>query len=168
MDLVPILTTIILVGTMATLMLVIFTYSLYKVRGRRIQARQERRDAISRRRRRSTLKDASGTPRASLGEPTEALMYVPPTATASPKETAVVDDHHGGAGADEMERAGGVELPAQDVENASSEFSSREDALFWEYTGEGFVPVDPSTSASQTGVHARHHADQENEGCAWL
>lgn len=95
-------------------------------------------------------------------------MYVPPTATASEKDAAADDDLFGDEGADEVERAGGVELPAQDVENASSGFSSREDALFWEYTGEGFVPVDPSTPPSQTGVHAGRHADQESEGCAWL
>lgn len=173
MDLVQILTTIILVGTMATLMLVIFTYSLYKVRGRRtIQARQGRRDVISRRRRRSTLRDAAETTRASLGEPTEASMYIPPTAADSPQEAAAnaaedaEDDDDKGAG--EMKPAAGVEPPAQKRENASSGFSSREDALFLEYTGEGFVPVDPSTSPSQTGAHARHHVDRENEGCAWL
>lgn len=171
MDLVQILTTIILVGTMATLMLVIFTYSLYKVRGRRtIQARRERRDVISRRRRRSTLRDAAGTTRASLGEPTEASMYIPPTATDSPQESAAADaaEDNDDDGAGEMERAAGVEPPAKDLENASSRFSSHEDALFREYTGEGFVPVDPSIAPAQTGAHARRHVDSGNEGCAWL
>lgn len=164
MDLVPILTTIILVGTMATLMLVIFIYSLYKVRGRRtIQGSPKPKYLVSRRRKRTKLRDAGGAPRAPLGQPTEASMYVPPTPAPLPQELGGE-----GEGTTQESSAADDSPPAQGFGKTSSRFSAGNDALFLEYTGEGFVPVDPSASASRPSARTRSKADNENDGLAWL
>jgi heme/copper-type cytochrome/quinol oxidase subunit 2 len=141
MELVPILSTIILVGTIATFILAVAAYILYKVRERRAH------------------EDSAGTPQyvrephvlvapqqATLGVPVQQApstnVYVSPRVAAQPAQVKVAPQAP----------------PAQQLA------SEPQNSLFWEYTDEGFVPVQPDDAPQSESKEGK----KDDEGFAWL
>jgi len=139
MQLVPILSTIILVGTIATFILAVAAYILYKIRERR--AREE------------------GVVQTQYVQEPHVLVAPQQTTLAVPVQQA--------APATNVFVAPTVAAPAQPVVQTPAVVSGAADAqnsLFWEYTDEGFVPVQPEEAAQQ----AAKEEEQEEDGFAWL
>ncbi len=108
MELVPILSTIILVGTIATFLLAVFAYIMYKWRERQVHGEGPAIRPIER-------------------EP-HVLVTPQPPISETPQRP--------------------VEAPERVVSEAEERPRRRtRDSLFWEYTDEGFVPVQPRNSA---------------------
>ena len=138
MELVPILSTIILVGTIATFILAVAAYILYKIRERR--ARDESRPAGYTQPEPHVLVAPQVAGSLQMQPPAEANVYQSAPAAAA--------------------------IPAQYQPRQQQPQSS----LFWEYTDEGFVPVNPQEQAEPV-QHQRQPAraqQQEDEGYAWL
>jgi len=143
MELVPILSTIILVGTIATFILAVAAYVLYKIREQ--HAHEERSTATAIQREPHVLVTPQQQPAlamASQAQPAQTNVYVTPP--AQPATTVV-----------------STPAPAQ-VAQAQP---SVQNSLFWEYTDEGFVPVRPE---EQTVAQEAQQADQADDGYAWL
>jgi hypothetical protein len=140
MELVPILSTIILVGTIATFILAVAAYILYKIRERR--AREESRPAMYAQPEPHVL--VAPQVAASLQAPSEAALY-------APSRTQVIVNPN-------LQQQ---QQPAQRSQNS----------LFWEYTDEGFVPVNTQEEqASREPVRqpAPQQQQAQDEGYAWL
>ncbi len=193
MELVPILSTIILVGTIATFILAVFAYILYKVRERRTRESGTKREYVEARRRQQDNGSRQAIP--GIGQPSQASMYIAPTTTLPPQGPVVeVDDVHEAAPPSggwsqppflqrfaaapqpydrdtEGLRSQRIARPQPTYERAEvaptrrHEESREPSSLFWEYTDEGFVPVDPTKAPAP--VQKRRAADEE-EGSAWL
>ncbi len=139
MQLVPILSTIILVGTIATFILAVAAYVLYKIRERRtreegvVQTQYVQEPHVLVAPQQTTL----STPVQHAAPATN--VYVAPTVAAPAPQSSP---------------APAAPAPAADAHNS----------LFWEYTDEGFVPVQPDES----GKHAEKEDEQEEDGFAWL
>jgi hypothetical protein len=139
MQLVPILSTIILVGTLATFILAVSAYILYKMRekqGANVQAaphaqQQEQTHVVV-----SASQQSCGLPAAQSAQ-TPAPASIMPT-QAAPQQPLV---------------------PAQSPVQPEPQKS-----LFWEYTDEGFVPVQPRDE-SQMGQQME---EEQDDGFAWL
>jgi len=157
MELVPILSTIILVGTAATFLLAVFAYIMYKWR-----ERQERRDVPAQR-----TYDAQPhvlvTPRTEYAEPAPESFETP----RSPRQ----ESRSGYAESPSRQTTG--QAPSESVSQgpaapaAEGRFSRpKRESLFWEYTGEGFVPVEPlgQTEPDETGNRGR----EPGRGSAWI
>ena len=139
MELVPILSTIILVGTIATFILAVAAYILYKIRERR--AREESRPAMYAQPEPHVL--VAPQVSASLQAPAEAAMYAPSRA---------------------QHALGAPSMQQQQPQRSQN-------SLFWEYTDEGFVPVNPQEEqASREPVRQQAPQQQQaqDEGYAWL
>lgn len=137
MELVPILSTIILVGTIATFILAVAAYILYKIRERR--AREDR----------IATTQFVQEPHV-LVAPQQTTLSTP--AQQVPATNVFV--------APSM--AAPVAGPGVAAQPAAPEAQS---SLFWEYTDEGFVPVQPD----EAGASASGQDEQkEEEGFAWL
>lgn len=221
MELVPILSTIILVGTIATFILAVFAYILYKIRERRSRERAAEQRPYAEPRRQPAL----GTPQPALalpgamGQPAPASMYIAPTTTLPP-QGPVVEVHEareatppagGWTQPPQLEQAvavppayarprNGHSQPAPRLAPpqyetvqpprrtpapvaAGPEASSQQPgSMFWEYTDEGFVPVDPRQSAAReqqqrraeeeqrraTEAQRRRRDDENDDTSAWL
>lgn len=197
MELVPILSTIILVGTIATFILAVFAYILYKVRERRTReaAGQQRQYVEARRTQMAPAMRPAG-----IGQPSVASMYIAPTTTLPPQGPVVeVEDLReavapsGGwqqppsleravAAPPAFERAegNGHRRPAQRIarpqsqetieapRRLESEAGREPSSLFWEYTDEGFVPVDPTRSGKREEARTGQRRQEEDEDSAWL
>ncbi len=136
MELVPILSTIILVGTIATFILAVAAYILYKIRERR--ARESSRPAMYAQPEPHVL--VAPQTAMSLQAPAEASMYAPSRQQPS------------------------LQAPAAPSQRPQS-------SLFWEYTDEGFVPVNPQEEPQASREPSRQPAQQQqaqDEGYAWL
>lgn len=136
MELVPILSTIILVGTVATFILAVAAYILYKIREGRAQ--QEPRMAPVTAQEPHVLVTPQQPVEVLTGQPAPAQIFAPTTVVPPP----VVE-------------APPRLAPAQPEANA----------LFWELTDKGFVPV---RQQGGTASEAPPRAAAENEGYAWL
>lgn len=149
MELVPILSTIILVGTIATFILAVAAYILYKIRERR--AREE-----------GVVQTQSAPDSHVLVAPQQPQMIAQaqtqPQATpqtnvyvSQPREQQSRDQHQ-----QQVQTVPQVAAP-----------SSQQNSLFWEYTDEGFVPVRPEDAAKEQ--EERKQSEQSNDdGFAWL
>jgi len=123
MELVPILSTIILVGTIATFILAVAAYILYQIPERR----SGREYAPEERRR----------------EEPHVLVEPARRSAIGPRREAPAESFH-----DREQRAGGGRIPEYSRRGTGRETgreigpgSERNESLFWEYTDEGFVPV---------------------------
>ena len=199
MELVPILSTIILVGTIATFILAVFAYILYKVRERRTrEAAGQQRQYVEARR--TQMAPASRPVGAQIGQPTVASMYIAPTTPLPPQGPVVEVEHvheaappmggwqqppnleHAVAAPSGYDRAdsGSHRRPTQRIARShpqeaaeprrlESETGREPSSLFWEYTDEGFVPIDPSKSARREEARAgQRRTAEEDESSAWL
>lgn len=198
MELVPILSTIILVGTIATFILAVFAYILYKVRERRTREAGPQRQYVEARRQQQQVGGGRQTGPA-LGHASQASMYIAPTSTLPPQGPVVeVDNVHeaaplagGWSQPPRLERAVAApqpydhegdgrrsqriarQQPAYETAEAALprrrlEESREPSSLFWEYTDEGFVPVDPTKAPARGEQRRERHAPEEDEGSAWL
>jgi hypothetical protein len=198
MELVPILSTIILVGTVATFILAVFAYILYKVRERRTRNAAGRQSQYTGARR---TQIAPPTPvGAHIGQPMSASMYIAPTTSLPPQGPVIEVEHmreatppvggwqqppnveHAVAATSSFDRAD------ESVDRRPSQHTARPQpqeiieprqlerealhqpsSLFWEYTDDGFVPVDPTRSGRRGAAQAGQFGTAEDEeGFAWL
>ena len=142
MELVPILSTIILVGTIATFILAVAAYILYKIRERR--AREESVMTTQYVQEPHVLVSPQQTTLSAPVQqaPAATNVFVNPTASQpAPQQTVVVPQ----ATAPQTQQA--------------------QDSLFWEYTDEGFVPVQPEDAAREA---QKEKEDDSEDGFAWL
>ena len=126
MEIVPILSTIILVGTLATFILAVAAYVLYKVREGRVSEEAQYAEA-----------DAY----AMANQPAEAATYMAPTGTTPPGDLYI----------ERMHTESGSNFPPVNSLNEASGGSMPLSSFFWEYTNEGFLPVDPQSPAGSSG-----------------
>ena len=143
MQLVPILSTIILVGTLATFILAVSAYILYKMRekqGANVQAaphaqQQEQTHVVV------------SASQQSFGLPASQSAQAPVPASIMPTQTVPFQPS--------------VQPPVQVQSGVQPE---PQKSLFWEYTDEGFVPVQPRDE-SQMGQQME---EEQDDGFAWL
>ncbi len=136
MQLVPILSTIILVGTIATFILAVAAYILYKIRERR--AREE------------------GVTQTQFVQEPHVLVAPQQSALNVPVQQAPTTN---------VFVAPGVTTPqAPPAPATAGQTPEAQDSLFWEYTDEGFVPVQPDDTAREADTPEQ----QDDEGFAWL
>ena len=197
MELVPILSTIILVGTIATFILAVFAYILYKVRERRTrEAAGQQRQYVETRR----TQMAPAVRPAGIGQPSVASMYIAPTTTLPPQGPVVeVEDLReavapsgGWQQPPSLERAvaappafdradaNAPRRPAQRIarpqpheaveagRRIEAEAGREPSSLFWEYTDEGFVPVDPTRPTQREEARVASRRRDDDEDSAWL
>lgn len=153
MELVPILSTIILVGTIATFILAVAAYILYKIRERR--AREE-----------SVM----------------TTQYVQePHVLVSPQQTTLAAPVQQHAPATNVFVNPGVRQPVaqqpsttvvvptqaapMQPQQPQAQPQEAQNSLFWEYTDEGFVPVQPEEPAREA---QKEQEAQDEDGFAWL
>ncbi len=150
MELVPILSTIILVGTIATFILAVAAYILYKIRERR--AREESVMTTQYVQEPHVLVSPQQT---TLAAPVQQQapatnVFVNPSVrqpiAQQPATTVVVPSQAAPA------------LPQAQPQEAQN-------SLFWEYTDEGFVPVQPEEPAREA---QKEQEAQDEDGFAWL
>jgi hypothetical protein len=139
MELVPILSTIILVGTVATFILAVAAYILYKIREGRAQ--QEPRMAPVTAQEPHVLVTPQQPVGVLTGQPAPAQIFAPTTVVPPP----VV-----------------VETAALSPRPALAQ--PEPNALFWELTDKGFVPVRQQGSGTPEATRPA----TEGEGYAWL
>lgn len=137
MELVPILSTIILVGTIATFILAVAAYILYKVRERR-------------------------APREHVAEETgrqEPHVLVEPAGRPelAPRREAPADMAYG-----RSYRPDDVGSPEY-----AEPGSGRHESLFWEYTDEGFVPVRTDEHGPGTDSGRGEVREADSDRAAW-
>jgi len=143
MQLVPILSTIILVGTLATFILAVSAYVLYKMREKQAvntpaappaQQQEQTHVLVS-----STAQQ--------VGLPASQSAQAPVPASIMPTQTVPFQPS--------------VQPPVQVQSGVQPE---PQKSLFWEYTDEGFVPVQPRDE-SQMGQQME---EEQDDGFAWL
>lgn len=210
MELVPILSTIILVGTIATFILAVFAYILYKARERKSREHAEERRYETQRQQPmlSQQPQRAALPGTLSAQPSSAQMYIAPTTTLPPQgpivevsETVEAHAPSQGWGQPSLEHAQAApqqqqarvgdghgrqqppRLAAPRYEDAAPRLEQRPvqqqqqpSSLFWEYTDEGFVPVDPRQQQAQP-VPARpaprteappRRQESQDDSVAWL
>jgi hypothetical protein len=143
MQLVPILSTIILVGTLATFILAVSAYVLYKMREKQAvntpaappaQQQEQTHVLVS-----STAQQ--------VGLPASQSAQAPVPASIMSTQTVPFQPS--------------VQPPVQVQSGVQPE---PQKSLFWEYTDEGFVPVQPRDE-SQMGQQME---EEQDDGFAWL
>jgi len=139
MQLVPILSTIILVGTIATFILAVAAYILYKIRERR--AREE------------------GVVQTQFVQEPHVLVAPQQTTLGVPVQQPATTNVFVTPGVTAPQTSQAAPAPA-----TVSQAPEVQNSLFWEYTDEGFVPVQPDDSAREADTREQ----QEDEGFAWL
>jgi len=139
MQLVPILSTIILVGTIATFILAVAAYVLYKIRERR--AREE-----------GVVQTQYVQEPHVLVQPQQTILTAP-VQQAAPATNVFVSPS--------MAQPTQQAAPIQRVQQQAAE---PQNSLFWEYTDEGFVPVQPEDA----NTRAQKAEEEEEDGFAWL
>jgi hypothetical protein len=149
MELVPILSTIILVGTIATFILAVAAYILYKIRERR--AREDSRQVAYQADQSHVLVAPHAASAIRQGEPAPASMYMAPSV---PTQMVHPQQAH-----------------PQQQQPQQQQLPQGQNSLFWEYTDEGFVPVNPQEEQQQERPQAQapqQQRQQPDEGYAWL
>ena len=146
MELVPILSTIILVGTIATFILAVAAYILYKVRERR--ARED-----------NIVSTQYVQEPHVLVAPQQTTFGIP---AAQQQQQMPSTNVYVGSRPAQQPPSVVVNQPQQQPQQLASE---PQNSLFWEYTDEGFVPVQPEDASR----HAEKQEEKkEDEGFAWL
>ena len=143
MEIVPILSTIILVGTVATFILAVAAYILYKMREGGGNVPQDRATEQVQPHHVIMPVDYSAMV-GSRGDsgPSEASTFIAPTATTPPQGTYLETNNGYGLGG---EHANGSRNPSHVLPSESQQGMSL-DSFFWEYTDEGFSPLDSNSN----------------------
>ena len=197
MELVPILSTIILVGTIATFILAVFAYILYKIREGKSRERAQQRPYAETRHQPAYLAQQPGIgDRNAIGQRAPASMYIAPTSTVTPQHAAAERDEM-----NEPAMSYAMPSPAYAPSNAPRlappQYESmtaqptgrtplvtptpvaappkrtaqpaQPGSLFWEYTDEDFIPVDPQkTAEQQRQAEMRRQRQDNDDSTAWL
>lgn len=134
MEIVPILSTIILVGTVATFILAVAAYILYKMREGGVQESelQMERDPHH------VVMAVNQSERMYGGDsaPAEASMYYAPTETTPPPGERFVEMNDPGSLSGASSERSGYQALGED------QFKGQPlNAFFWEYSDEGFSPI---------------------------
>lgn len=145
MELVPILSTIILVGTIATFILAVAAYILYKIRERRAHEG-------------GVVQQQTAQESHVLVAPQQPQMIAQPQSQQQQPQTNVYVSQ-------QREQAQQQQAP-QTVPQVAAP-TSQQNSLFWEYTDEGFVPVRPEDAKEQEESRASQE-QQNDDGFAWL
>lgn len=161
MELVPILSTIILVGTIATFILAVAAYVLYKIRERR--AHEE-----------GGLQVQPAQEPHVLVAPQQPQMIQQPQYQQQqqyqqqPQTNVFVGSQQEQAGSGRS-AAQASPAPSHTPQARPPQVAqpSQQNSLFWEYTDEGFVPVRPD-DAQEREEDTRRGGESSDEGYAWL
>ena len=160
MEIVPILSTIILVGTVATFILAVAAYVLYKIReggfnsqGAPQEARPEPHVLLSSQHR-NVITAENGD-----ASPVEATTYFAPGGAEPPNPYV---NYSGSNGDGDMITPGMfAEHPMpQRMPGPNGEIVPLS-AFFWEYTGDGFAPVEPVRPGSTSNPAGENSASEE-------
>lgn len=155
MELVPILSTIILVGTIATFILAVAAYVLYKIRERR--AHEE-----------GGLQVQPAQEPHVLVAPQQPQMIQQPQYQQQPQTNVFVGSQQDQAGpARTAAHASSAPSHAPQARPPQMAQPSQQNSLFWEYTDEGFVPVRPD-DVQEREDDTRRGSESSDEGYAWL
>ncbi len=144
MELVPILSTIILVGTIATFILAVAAYILYKIREGKARESHQQTGYMQQEPHVLVAPDRGQQPiiqQIQQTAPAPASMYQP-----APGQ------------------------PVQRQQLQAPQQGQNPNSLFWEYTDEGFVPVNPQQEQVQQPQQQQQapQQSQQDEGYAWL
>ena len=142
MELVPILSTIILVGTIATFILAVAAYILYKIREGKARESHQQTGYMQQEPHVLVAPDRGQQPMIQQTAPAPASMYQP-----APGQ------------------------PVQRQQLQAPQQGQNPNSLFWEYTDEGFVPVNPQQEQVQQQAPQAPQPPQQaqqDEGYAWL
>lgn len=144
MELVPILSTIILVGTIATFILAVAAYILYKIREGKARTTQQHTGYLQQEPHVLVAPDRGQQPMIQQTAPASASMYQPAPGQQAQRQQ--------------------LQAPQQ---------GQNPNSLFWEYTDEGFVPVNPQQEQVQQqqapqAQPQQQQQSQQDEGYAWL
>lgn len=155
MELVPILSTIILVGTIATFILAVAAYVLYKIRERR--AHEE-----------GGLQVQPAQEPHVLVAPQQPQMIQQPQYQQQPQTNVFVGSQQDQAGPSRTAaHASPAPSHAPQARPPQVAQPSQQNSLFWEYTDEGFVPVRPD-DVQEREDDSRRDSESSDEGYAWL
>lgn len=159
MELVPILSTIILVGTIATFILAVAAYILYKIRERRSgeehpadERRPDEPHVLVQPAHRPALEARTDVP----GEFAHARPRRPAGVRSRERtETEYADAFRGSGGPVQTDPA-----RPEPVRSSAESIAGRHESLFWEYTDEGFVPV-RTDAEREAGYDEEESADSD-------
>ena len=150
MQLVPILSTIILVGTLATFILAVSAYVLYKMREKQVANDRVARPVQHQQDQAHVL--VSSTPQTASLPAAQSAAY-PAPASIMPTQAAP---------ASIMPTQAAPMQPSVPAQTAAQPEPQK--SLFWEYTDEGFVPVQPRDENATD----QHMEEEQDDGFAWL
>ncbi len=159
MEIVPILSTIILVGTVATFILAVAAYILYKMREgtpqeSEVQMEREPHHVVM-------AVNQSDMMYGGDSAPAEASMYYAPTATTPPGDRFVELNDSQGFGGQQSATNQGFQ-PLGDEQFQGQPLNS----FFWEYSDQGFAPINVNGGADkdrQGGQAAAMDPDSDRE-----
>jgi len=157
MEIVPILSTIILVGTVATFILAVAAYVLYKMREggaqeSELEMERELHHVVM------AVNQSEGMYGGDSG-PAEAPMYFTPTETAPPSgEHFAGMNNPGGSQASQPDRTR-TSQPAADDQFQGQPLN----AFFWEYSEEGFAPINVHDGPERNQRNQQMAIDPDNQ-----
>ena len=157
MEIVPILSTIILVGTVATFILAVAAYILYKMREgspqeSEVQMEREQHHVVM-------AVNQSEMMYGGDSAPAEASMYYAPTATTPPGDRFVELNNTQGFGGQQSAMNQGFQ-PLGDEQFQGQPLNS----FFWEYSDQGFAPINVNGDADKDRPGGQATAmDPDNE-----
>ena len=160
MEIVPILSTIILVGTVATFILAVAAYILYKMReGGGGVPQEETTEQVQPHHVVMPVDYSTMMGQRGDSGPAEASTYFAPTATTPPHNSYIETNNGYGFGG---ERANGHRgqapgLPADTQQGMSL------DSFFWEYTDEGFSPLDSNAQNASVPRKPDQSSSEESQ-----
>jgi len=172
MEFVLVLTTIILAGMMAALILIILNDRLFAIRRQRtseagpeqqLKKRNKRTFAVTRRWKRRMLRGVGSTRNARTGEKIFSSLFLAPESRRTDAVGGIRE------AMPELPSWHDDRLPSPNLEAAGH--VSGVDPRFWEYTENGFVPVDLTNAAlpsgGKLGGKTERGADPDDGICAW-
>ncbi len=127
MEIVPILSTIILVGTVATFILAVAAYVLYKMRERRVNSSELAEPVHQDPHVLMAVRQPGMMMQGGDTAPSEAAMYMAPTGTVPPQ------GHY-------VEMSSNYAIPEGTRMQPHGQNGMPLSSFFWEYTDDGFVP----------------------------
>ena len=159
MEIVPILSTIILVGTVATFILAVAAYILYKMRegGGNVPQHTQPEQIQPHHLVMPADYSAMVGPRGDSG-PSEASTFIAPTGTTPPQGSYLETNNGYGFEGDRGNGLGGqrYSLPADAQQGVSL------DSYFWEYTDDGFTPLDSDTNGTAGPNHPNRQESEDS------
>ena len=158
MELVPILSTIILVGTIATFILAVAAYVLYKIRERRAQQHGDVQHQVAPD---PHVLVAPQQPQMIGAHQQQQWQQQPQTNVFVGSQDA--QGQYTGQEEADTEQEQTTIVPSHAPQVAQP---AQQNSLFWEYTDEGFVPVRPDEPRKED--NKKQSQQGQDDGFAWL